>query len=51
MWTRPRSCDITPDGKRFVMVEYANEPWQAVTQITLIQNRFDELVRLVPSGK
>jgi len=51
LWTRPRGYDITRDGKRFVMVKYANEPWQAVTQITLIQDWFDELKRLVPSGK
>jgi hypothetical protein len=39
--------DISPDGQRFLMVEPAERV--DVTEITLVQNWFEELKRLVPT--
>jgi hypothetical protein len=38
--------DITPDGRRFLVV-MGGEP----KTITIVQNWFEELKRLVPAGK
>ncbi len=40
--------DVSPDGQRFLMLEPV-EPVDA-TEITLIQNWFQELKRLVPTA-
>ena len=44
-----RSYDISPDGKRFLMIK---EPTRdaSSTEIILVQNWFQELERLVPTG-
>ncbi len=41
--------DVTPDGQRFVMVQAQQEAAQA--QINVVLNWFEELKRLVPTGK
>jgi hypothetical protein len=41
--------DVSPDGQRFLMVESSQAP--AATQITVVQNWFEELNRRVPTGK
>ena len=43
-----RTYDITPDGKRFVMVKDVNPPPR---RIAVIQNWFEELKRLAPPRK
>jgi len=42
-----RSYDVSPDG-RFIMVEPWTHPPQAVTEIRVVLNWFEELKRLVP---
>ena len=45
--TRIRSYDVSPDGRRFLMVQ----PEQAsVTQLNVVINWFEELKQLVPTG-
>ena len=41
--------DISPDGQRFLMLKEGTEEEPA--QITVIQNWFEELKRLVPPGR
>jgi hypothetical protein len=41
-----RTYDITPDGRRFVMVKEMNPPPR---RIAVVLNWFEELKRLVPS--
>ena len=42
-----RNYDVSPDGKRFLMVKQpANQA--AAPQIIVVQNWFEELKRLVP---
>jgi hypothetical protein len=45
-----RSYDVSPDGKRFLMIKDAGEPGQSVepTSIVVVRNWFEELKRLVP---
>ena len=43
-----RTYDITPDGGRFVMVKEMNPPPR---RIAVVLNWFEELKRLVPTGK
>ena len=48
-WGFPvRSWDISPDGRRFLMVRLDERKPQPVNEITLVQNWFDELARLRP---
>ncbi len=42
--------DVTPDGQRFVMVQ-AVEQEAGASQINVVLNWFEELKRLVPTGK
>ncbi|MDA2924229.1 protein kinase [Acidobacteria bacterium AH-259-L09] len=42
--------DITPDGRRFLMIK-VGEQESAPTQINVVFNWFEELKRLVPTGK
>ena len=42
--------DVSPDGQRFLMIK-ANEQDQAVSQIHVVLNWFEELKRRVPTGK
>ena len=46
-----RNWDISPDGQRFLMVKWEESKPQPVTEFILVQNWFEELNRLVPSGK
>ncbi|MBP1601938.1 MAG: hypothetical protein H6Q06_2089, partial [Acidobacteria bacterium] len=46
-----RCWDISPDGKRFLMVKLEERKPQPVTEMILVQNWFEELKRLCPTGK
>lgn len=46
-----RSYDISLDDQRFLMVRGEEGESQPVTEMILIQNWFEELKRLVPTGK
>jgi Tol biopolymer transport system component len=46
-----RAYDLSRDGQRFLMVKFENRKPTPVTEMVLIQNWFEELKRLVPSGK
>lgn len=45
-----RLYDVSPDGRRFLMVKQSDPP-PAPTQFNVVLNWFGELERLVPSGK
>ena len=46
-----RSYDLHPDGRRFLLgVVKAEEPPPPITRLHLVQNWFEELERLVPTG-
>jgi hypothetical protein len=45
-----RGWDISPDGQRFLMVKAEERKPKPVTEMILIQNWFEELKRLVPTG-
>jgi len=44
-----QAYDISPDGKRFVMIKF--EPQKSPKEINIVFNWFEELKRRVPSGK
>jgi Tol biopolymer transport system component len=44
-----RDYDISPDGKRFLMIEYGEEK-STVTQINIVLNWYEELKKLVPAN-
>jgi eukaryotic-like serine/threonine-protein kinase len=46
-----RGYDLSFDGKRFLMVKIEKKEPTPVTEIVFIQNWFEELKRLVPTGK
>jgi len=46
-----RGWDLWPDGKSFLMVKLDERKPQPVTEMILVQNWFEELKRLVPTGK
>lgn len=46
-----RTYDLSLDGQRFLMVEEGQRKPTPVTEMTLVQNWFEELKRLVPTGK
>jgi len=43
--------DVSPDGQRFLMIKPSEQAAAAPTQINVVLNWFEELKRLVPSGK
>jgi hypothetical protein len=43
--------DVSPDGQRFLMVKLDESKSTAITEMILVQNWFEELKRLVPTGK
>jgi hypothetical protein len=43
--------DISRDGRRFLLVKKGETESLAITEMTLVQNWFEELKRLVPVGK
>ena len=52
LWSYPiRSWDISPDGRRFLMVKMDQFKAGPVTEMAIVGNWFEELKRLVPSGK
>jgi hypothetical protein len=46
-----RTWDISPDGRRFLVVKMEERESRPVTELVLVQNWFEELKRLVPTGK
>jgi hypothetical protein len=44
-----RGYDVTPDGRRFLIVEAKDRPPIKATQMILAQNWVEELKRLVPT--
>jgi serine/threonine-protein kinase len=46
-----RAWGLSPDGRRFLMVKMEMRVPQPVTEMILVQTWFDELKRLVPTGK
>ena len=46
-----RCWDVSPDGRRFLMVKYEDRKPTLVTELILVQNWFEELKRLAPGGK
>jgi serine/threonine-protein kinase len=49
--TLVRTWDVSHDGRRFLMVKMEERKPQPVTEMILVQNWFEELKRLVPTGK
>ncbi len=45
-----RAYDVSPDGQRFLMVQKGEQKPQPVTEMILVQNWFEELKRLCPTG-
>ena len=45
-----RGYDISPDGRRFLMVQEESRSPEAVTKIHIVFNWFEELKRLVPTN-
>jgi len=43
--------DVSPDGQRFLMLKPSEQSEAAPTQINVVLNWFEELKRLVPTGK
>ena len=51
-WAHPiRAYDITPDGRRFLIRGLPEYALTNVLELNLVQNWFEELKRLVPTGK
>lgn len=46
-----RNYDISPDGRRFLVVEFQDIKPVEVTRLNFVQNWFDELKRLAPAEK
>lgn len=47
-----RTYDVSPDGRRFLMIKFAagSEQTAAPTKLVVVLNWAEELKRLVPSG-
>ncbi len=45
------SYDVTPDGQQFVMIKEGGSTGEARQEIIVVQNWFEELKRLVPTGE
>ncbi len=43
-----RTYDVTPDGRRFVMIKVADRAGDNTTQLIVVENFLEELKRLVP---
>jgi len=51
-WGHPiRSYDLSLDGQQFLMIKPEQRKPSPITEMILIQNWFEELKRLVPTGK
>jgi hypothetical protein len=44
-----RGYDVTPDGRRFLMVQPKERPPVDAAEMILVQNWLEELKRLVPT--
>ena len=44
-------CDVFPNGQKLLMMRLVERKPQPVTEMILVQNWFEELKRLVPTGK
>lgn len=44
-------ADISPDGQRFLMINYQKGELKPADKLVLIQNWFDELERIAPVKK
>ena len=49
--TTARSFDITPDGRRFLMIKESGDDDAVPPQMVVVQKWFDELKALVPAGR
>jgi eukaryotic-like serine/threonine-protein kinase len=49
--TTPANYDVSPDGQRFLMLKPVEQAEAAATQISVVQNWFEELKQRVPTGK
>ena len=45
-----RTYDISPDGKRFLMIKNADDDGTSDPKLILVENWLEELKRLVPTG-
>jgi eukaryotic-like serine/threonine-protein kinase len=48
--TSGRPYDVSPDGKRFLMIKPFDDAASSATRIVVVQNWFEELKRLVPTN-
>jgi Tol biopolymer transport system component len=48
-WTR--SYDLSPDGRRFLIVSESEKPVIEITRLNLVQNWFEELRRVMPNSR
>jgi len=46
-----RGYDLSLDSQRFLMVKLEDRKPSPVTEMILVQNWFEELKRLIPTGK
>lgn len=47
-----RNYDVTPDGRRFIMIQFKEQPQPPpLTEMVLVQNWFEELKQKLPAGK
>jgi serine/threonine protein kinase len=52
MWSQSAiNWDISPDGRRFLMLKVGEEKPSPATELILVQNWFEDLKRLAPAGK
>ena len=45
-----RTYDVSPDGRRFLMVAVMTDPLKAAPRMLIVKNWFAELKRLVPAN-
>jgi hypothetical protein len=45
-----RAYDVTADGQRFLLIQGRERPPELITQMTVVQNWFEELKRQVPGN-
>ena len=45
-----RAYDVTADGQRFLLIQARERPPELITHMTVVQNWFEELKRLVPGN-
>jgi hypothetical protein len=46
-----RTWDISPDGRRFLVVKMGERKSRPITELVLVQNWFEELKRLILTGR